>query len=326
MATISSIGNNSRWAQLQTVRENQQAKRQERLFEKIDADKSGSVDSNELQTLLDKVKEKTGISLDSNAADLLNQSDNDKSGALSSNELSKLAQNLLPAPTTTQEFVQFHNAGKQPSKPDDSELFSKIDTDGSGSINSSELQSMLDNAPNIKGQQPSNPPSASELLSKLDSDSDGALSLTEFQAGRPDNDKDKQQGEGQTTAAASSGMGGPGGMGGPNGAGGPPPAGGPGGMGGVGKADSTKSSTSATDSTYDPLDTNKDGVVSQAERAAGEFTQALNSMTRAINGNANGSVSEAEVKTSAEKQAEEFSKIAKADFKQAKGSLIDTSA
>lgn len=72
----------------------------------------------------------------------------------------------------------------------------------------------------------------------LDADSDGKLTQTEFDAGRP--------------------------SGGPQGAGGPPPAGGPGGA----------TATSATDSkTYDKLDTNEDGTVSELERLAGALNE-----------------------------------------------------
>jgi hypothetical protein len=54
----------------------------------------------------------------------------------------------------------------------------------------------------------------------------------------------------------------------PQGAGGPPPAVGAGGAGGTKGA-------SSSNTTYDPLDTNQDGVVSEMERMVGELREAL---------------------------------------------------
>jgi Ca2+-binding EF-hand superfamily protein len=78
----------------------------------------------------------------------------------------------------------------------------------------------------------------SQDFSKLDTDGDGKLSQAEFDAGRP------QPPEGQQTAQA------PGGPGGAQG-------------------------SSASDTTYDPLDTNQDGVVSEVERMVGELRDAV---------------------------------------------------
>lgn len=130
---------------------------------------------------------------------------------------------------------------------DSGELLKQMDSDGDGSLNSEELS---------QGMRELMPPPASTLafaqsrgaandadsdaFAELDSDGDGQLSRAEFEAGKP------QRPEG-----------GPRGPGGP---GGPPPASGSG-------------ETGATSTDYDPLDANQDGTVSQIEHLAGQLKE-----------------------------------------------------
>lgn len=135
---------------------------------------------------------------------------------------------------------------------DSKELFTQMDSDSDGSLSADELGA------GMKSLMPP-PPSTmefaqsrgmggggggpDELFAKLDSDGDGTLSQTEFEAGRP------QPPEGAQRSQRSDG---------PKG---PPPAGGPGGS----------QSASKSDTTYDALDTNQDGTVSELERLIGEL-------------------------------------------------------
>lgn len=64
--------------------------------------------------------------------------------------------------------------------PDFSKLFSEIDTDGSGSLNSDELQSLIDKAPQ-SGSGSS--VSSADMLKKLDTDGDGSVSKDELSSG-----------------------------------------------------------------------------------------------------------------------------------------------
>lgn len=66
--------------------------------------------------------------------------------------------------------------GKNPA-----EMFAKVDSDGSGSVDEAELQTMLDDIAQKTGT--SVDASAGELLSKMDSDGDGSLSQTELDEG-----------------------------------------------------------------------------------------------------------------------------------------------
>ncbi|MDE2592654.1 MAG: EF-hand domain-containing protein [Burkholderiales bacterium] len=103
-------------------------------------------------------------------------------------------------------------------KPD----FSKIDTDGSGGLDQTELKAMLE-----KGPQSANGVNASDMFSKLDTDGDGSVTESELKSGLkpPSNDDQVQQGGwgamGMDTQSFASMMGG--GMSGMGPMQGPPP-------------------------------------------------------------------------------------------------------
>lgn len=118
------------------------------------------------------------------------------------------------------------------------DLFAKVDTDGDGAVSQDELQVLTDKIKQDTGQD------VSEDFAKLDTDGDGSLSQTEFEAGRP------QPPEGSQGAQGPGGARGPGGPGGAHGA-------------------------SSSDTSYDPLDTNQDGTVSEVERMVGELKEAI---------------------------------------------------
>jgi Ca2+-binding EF-hand superfamily protein len=235
MSTISGVsGSSNAWAALNTQRSQHQAK----MFAKVDADSSGSVDQAELGTLLSDISEKTGASL-GDAKELFTQMDSNSDGSLSSDELDSGMQALMQPPPSTMEFAQSRGMGGGLGGEDD--LFAKVDTDSDGSVSKDELKVLTDKIQEDTGQD------LSEDFAKLDTDSDGQLSQTEFEAGRP------QPPEG------SQGAQGPGGPGGPRG---------PGGPGGAQGA-------ASSDTTYDALDTNQDGTVSEVERMVGELKEAL---------------------------------------------------
>ena len=239
MTSISSVG--SAWSSASLQRSAGQ-RPPEKLLSKLDTDQSGGVDSTELQSLIDDVAQKTGMSLDTSAKDMLAQYDADGDGSLNGEELDGAMKNLLPPPPTTMEFAQSRGMAGD-------DLFGKVDSDGDGSVSQDELQGLLEK---MSGGTASKTGTRSdELFAQLDTDGDGKLSQAEFDAGRPSE---------QASGTAGGGM--------P-----PPPPGGPGGPGGAGGAQSSST-------TYDPLDTNEDGVVSLAERLAGsssaqEAAQAL---------------------------------------------------
>lgn len=240
MSTISGVSSSSNvWAALNTQRSQHQAK----MFAKVDADGSGGVDQTELGTMLSDISEKTGASL-GDAKELFTQMDSNSDGSLSSDELDAGMKALMQPPASTMEFAQSRGMGGSGGSQDD--LFAKVDTDGDGSVSQDELQVLTDKIKEDTGQD------VSQDFAKLDTDGDGQLTQTEFEAGRPPEDAQRAQGG--------------------DGPKGPPPAGGPGGPGGAQGA-------SSSDTTYDALDTNRDGTVSEVERMVGELKEAIASLS-----------------------------------------------
>ena len=147
--------------------------------------------------------------------------------------------------------MMFSRTGGARQRPDASQmaddLFSKLDTQNKGYLESSDLASAL-------GSNSSSTSSASaeEVFKSLDSDSDGKLTKTELSDGLK---KVQDQLESSFQAMRTKGKGDM-----------PPP---PPPQGGNGDANSDTDSTSSSQSaSYDPADTNKDGTVSATEALA----------------------------------------------------------
>jgi hypothetical protein len=156
-------------------------------------------------------------------------------------------------------------------------MFAKVDTDSSGSVDTSELQSMLDDISSKTGNTLG---SASDLMTTMDTDGSGSLSKDELDTGMkslmppPSSTLDFAQQQG--------GMGGMDGMPPPP----PPPDG----------ASASSDSSSSTSST-DPLDTNGDCVVSAEEAAAGALKDAVASLFAAADTDGDKSISKSEADT-----------------------------
>ena len=240
MSAISSIGSTS----LMSMASQRSQAMATRLLSKADTDGSTSVDSTELKALFSDIQSKTGVTLD--AEKLFGSMDTDGNGNLSGSELSQGLQSVMPPPPSTMAFAQ----GRGQSKDD---LFNKVDRDGSGSVDTDEMTAFTEHM-----SAGSDGPEVASFRT-LDSDGDGSLSQAEFDAGRPQANR-----EGASTPPR-----------GAQGVGGPPPMGGPDAAAGA----SASSSESADSSTYDPLDTNQDGVVSEMERLAGALKDYVEAST-----------------------------------------------
>ena len=245
----------------------QRSQMQAKMFAKVDTDGSGGVDKTELQSMLSAVSQKTGTDLTSNIDDTFTKFDTNADGQLSSDELGKGMHSLMPPPSTM-DFAQSRGAS---SDERSKELFGKIDTNGDGTVDKTELQTVTDKIKADTGQD------ASDLFGKLDTDGDGKITQTEFDAGRPD----------KSTASA-------------QGAGGPPPGGPPPGGGGGASASSDSSTV------YDPLDTNKDGVVSELERLVGEIKDATTATSTATSTDSTASTSSYDLAKVAKQLYEQF--------------------
>ena len=226
----------------------QRTQMQAKLFTRVDADSSGGVDQTELQSLFNNIGTKTGTTL---AADkLFSTMDSNSDGSLSGDELAVGMKDVAPPPPSTMDFAQTRN-----SRTDD--MFSKVDANSDGSVDEAEMTAFTDKIKSVTGHD------SLTSLAKLDSDSDGKLTKAEFDAGKP----------------SAAGAGGVAGASDVAGADAPPPAGGP----DVAPASAPASATDS--STYDALDTNKDGTVSELERLAGalkEFVSASESASESV--------------------------------------------
>lgn len=200
-------------------------------------------------------------------------------------------------------------------------MFAKVDTDSSGGVDKTELQSLLADVAKKTGATNN---SSDELFSKMDSNSDGSLSSDELGQGMqsimppPPSTMDFAQSRSDSTSSgddlftkvdtdgdgsvskdelqslmkmmdklASDGS--PDGNG-PQGAGGMPPPPPP-------DSSSATSGASST-TTYDPLDTNEDGTVSAQERLAGSAssssTDAVQTLLKTIDTNSDKQISASE--------------------------------
>lgn len=270
MSTISGVSSSGdAWANMKAQRSQMQAK----MFAKADTDSSGGVDKTELQSLLDDVAKKTGVTNSSSTDKLFSKMDTNGDGSLSSDELGKGMKDIMPPPPSTMDFAQSRSTSSSTSSSSGDDLFGKVDTDGNGSVSKAEMQSLMDKMASGSGSDSTSSAatsststassSSSDMFAKLDTNGDGSLSQTEFEAGRT------QGGNG------------------PQGAGGMPPPPPPDGAG--------SSSSASSSTTCDPLDTNQDGTVSAAERLAGSSssssTDAVQALLKAIDTNGDSKIS-----------------------------------
>lgn len=287
-SSTGSANSGDAWAQLRAARAATQSRIQNQLLAKVDSDGSGGVDSSELQTALDTIAKKTGVAIDTSATDLLAKADKNGDGTLGAAELEKALQSVLPPPSTMA-FAQSRSSDSTSKAQAADDLFAKVDADGNGSIDKSELTALMNAMAQdepASGSTTGTTSANDDKFASLDTNGDGSLTQAEFNAGRP-----------------SGGAGGAGGPGGPGGPGGmpPPPA-----------------SGSSTDSTtYDPLDTNKDGVVSALELAAGAAsgattTDPLTALFEAVDTDGDGKLSASETDALAKQVATALETLQKA--------------
>ena len=181
MTTISSVS--SAWSSASVQRASRPAPTPERLLSKIDTDGNGGVSDTELQGLLDDVAQKTGVSNQASAADLVKQYDSNGDGNLNADELGKTMQSVLPPPPSTMAFAQSRGDSDTATGQAGDDLFGKVDSDGDGAVSKTELQALLEAMSGGTASQAG--VSSDDVFSQLDADGDGSLTQAEFDAGRP---------------------------------------------------------------------------------------------------------------------------------------------
>jgi hypothetical protein len=149
-------------------------------------------------------------------------------------------------------------------------MFAKVDSDGSGTVDQAELSTMLSD---ISAKTGTSLGDSKELFTKMDSNADGSLSSDELAQGMKDVLPPPSTMDFAQTKGAQE----------PDG---PPPPEGPGGASGA--AGGGAAASSSTSTSYDPLDINQDGTVSEMERLAG----ALKELATQTDGSGSGASSE----------------------------------
>lgn len=199
-------------------------------------------------------------------------------------------------------------------------MFAKVDTDGNGSVDQSELGTMLDKISQKTGASFGD---TAKVFTAMDTNGDGTLSADELGKGM----KSLMQASSSTVDFAqarksgNTGGGDPDGDGdGPRGAGGPSAGPPPGGASGA-TATSSAGGSASSSTTYDPLDTNQDGVVSLAERLAGTTkADPLQALFKALDANSDGKISKTETDDFAKKLTDLVSQTADSATASATGS------
>jgi Ca2+-binding EF-hand superfamily protein len=136
------------------------------MFKKLDADGSGGISESELETLAQKISKDTGQTIDTKKA--ISTYDADGNGELSSEEMSAFMQ------ATMQQGMGMMGMPGGPGKGGD--LFTALDSDGSGGVSQSELDTWATNMSSETGKTLD----TSKAISTYDKDGNGELSSTEL--------------------------------------------------------------------------------------------------------------------------------------------------
>ena len=176
MSTISGLG--SSMSMMMNAAAMQRPDKQQ-MFGKIDTDGGGTVDQSELTSFVEGLNQKTGMEI--NAEEALSTYDADGDGGLSQEEMEAMMSAYMPAPPimpapAAQESDEtgMNFAAMQP--PDKEEMFGEVDTDGSGTVDETELASFVEQLAADTGMELN----AEDALATYDADGDGALSQEEM--------------------------------------------------------------------------------------------------------------------------------------------------
>ncbi len=153
------------------------------LFRRIDSDRSGGVSTTELQKLTAAITESGGTTIDTES---LSTYDQDGNGSLSGPELRTLLDGngfgatmdlpgLAPPLATAQQATAAYAAQASDAPPAD--IFGKVDTDRSGSLSRSELQTLAAQLKQTTGQTLD---VSDDAFAVYDSNGDGVLTPDEL--------------------------------------------------------------------------------------------------------------------------------------------------
>ncbi len=178
---VSGISSSNSYASQMMIQAMQQRKNE--MFAKVDTNGSGGVDKTELASLTDKISANTGNTL--NVEDIFSAYNTDGDDTLSTEELNAFMKDNAPKPPEGMEGMMGMGGmmGGASMRPSQDELFSKVDTDGDGGINSTELADLTKKIAEKTG----NDINTDDVMSTYDNDGDGALSKDELGTFMKDN-------------------------------------------------------------------------------------------------------------------------------------------
>ncbi|HEX5354948.1 MAG TPA: EF-hand domain-containing protein [Aquabacterium sp.] len=189
--------------------------------------------------------------------------------------------------------------------------FSSIDADGSGGLDKTELQTMLDKGPQgVQGRG-----STDDLFSKLDSDGDGSVSQSELDKGMkpPGHDDSSSQngfgGMGMDTQSFASMMAAGMGMGGMNGMGGMPPPPPDGDSGGFSLSALDNDQDGSITKTEFGLSTSGTSDSSSSSSASSSTDEAQQALFNLMDSDQSGDISKTEVSSFQDKMKALFEKM-----------------
>jgi Ca2+-binding EF-hand superfamily protein len=145
---------------LQQAQSTQQKQGPPDLFNALDEDGSGGINQSELDTWAKTMSDVTGQSIDTTQA--ITTYDTDGDGALSSTELKSF----------------LDSTGIKPPEDHSPDLFNALDSDGSGGISQSELDTWAKDMSGVTGKTID----TSKAISTYDADGDGVLNSTELKS------------------------------------------------------------------------------------------------------------------------------------------------
>jgi Ca2+-binding EF-hand superfamily protein len=169
MSSINGISGYMSYAYTQGITSSQRQKGPEDLFNNIDSDGSGKVSATELSDFVSKMSQMTGTSIDTTNA--MTTYDKDGDGELSSTEI----KGFLDANRPKQPPMGMMG---MPPGPSPEEKFNEADTDGSGGLNSTELDSLISGITQASGTSID----TTNAMATYDKDGDGELSMDEVQS------------------------------------------------------------------------------------------------------------------------------------------------